>query len=82
MAHRKADQTDQSADFLQAYNSATNLLLAWLGTYSVGVPAFLFTNQAALTKLVSQQKTARVAVIFGLAIASQVLITLLNKYIE
>ncbi|HYB65313.1 MAG TPA: hypothetical protein VEC59_08645 [Steroidobacteraceae bacterium] len=79
---KQSDQTDQARDFLGSYNSATNLLRAWLGAYSVGVPAFLFTHDSALTKLVDHNAAAKVAEIFALAIAFQVAITLINKYVE
>lgn len=82
MTSRKNAQSGQAADFLSSYNNATGLLRAWLGAYSVGVPAFLFTHDSVLTKLVAQRKAALVAEIFALAIACQVAITFLNKYVE
>jgi len=76
------DQEDQASDFLKAYDFSTGLLRAWLGAYSVGVPAFLFTHDDVLKKLVAQHRAAHIAELFALAIALQVLITLINKYVQ
>jgi len=76
------DQGDQVGDLLAAYNFSTGLLRAWLGTYSVGVPAFIFSREDVLKKLVSQHRATGVAELFALAISLQVAITLINKYIE
>ena len=76
------DQSDQVKDFLEGYGTSTNLLKAWLGAYSVGVPAFLFTHDKILTKLVAQGRAACIAELFAAAIALQVLVTLINKYVQ
>jgi len=79
---KKPDQSDQAGDFLKAYDYSAGLLRAWLGAYSVGVPAFLFTQESAWKKLVEQGAAPRVGAIFAVAIAFQVGITLINKYIQ
>jgi len=76
------DQQDQVSDFLDAYDFSTGILRAWLGAYSVGVPAFLFTHDEVLKKLVAQHRAAHIAELFALAIVLQVLITLINKYVQ
>jgi hypothetical protein len=76
------DQSDQVKDFLEGYKTSAALLKAWLGAYSVGVPAFLFTHDKVLTKLVAQGHALCVAQIFGIAIALQVAVTFANKYIQ
>jgi hypothetical protein len=76
------DQSDQVSDFLEGYSTSTALLKAWLGAYSVGVPAFLFTHEKVLAKLSAQGRAACVAEIFAAAIALQVFVTLLNKYTQ
>jgi hypothetical protein len=80
----KADhgQDDQASDFLNAYDFSTGVLRAWLGAYSVGVPAFLFTHEAILKKLVAHHRATCIAEIFAGAIALQVLITFINKYVQ
>jgi hypothetical protein len=82
--NRKAshDQGEQVGDFLKAYDFSTGLLRAWLGAYSVGVPALLLTHDGALKRLVAQHQATRIAGIFALAIGLQVAITLINKYIQ
>jgi hypothetical protein len=76
------DQSAQASDFLDGYTSSATLLKAWLGTYSVGVPAFLFTHDKVLTKLVAQGRAACIAEVFACAIGLQVFVTFLNKYIQ
>jgi hypothetical protein len=75
------DQSNQASDFLDAYGSSSALLKAWLGAYSVGVPAFLFMHEKVLGRLLAQGRATCVAELFASAIALQVLITLINKYI-
>jgi hypothetical protein len=76
------EQGEQASDFLNAYDFSTGILRAWLGAYSVGVPAFLFTHDDVLKKLIAQHRAAHIAELFALAIALQVLITLINKYVQ
>jgi hypothetical protein len=78
----QTDQADQAGDFLKAYDFSTGVLRAWLGAYSVGVPAFLFTHDDVLKKLVAQHRAVYIAEIFALAVALQVAITFINKYIQ
>jgi hypothetical protein len=69
-------------DALGAYDFGMKTLRAWLGTYSVGVPAFLFTRETALRRLVQHEDAYRVALMFAIAIALQVALTFINKYTQ
>jgi len=68
-------------DFLEAYDSAAKQLRTWLGAYSVAVPAFLFTHQTSLTRMIDQGRAGCIALLFAIAIALQVALTFINKYV-
>jgi hypothetical protein len=66
----------------EAYSYCNRTLRAWLATYSVGVPAFLFTKSAVINKLKGQNVLYSVALLFAVAIALQIALTFVNKYTQ
>jgi hypothetical protein len=67
---------------LASYDTTTRILKAWFGAYSLGVPAFLFTRDAVVHKLVAHHAALCIASIFALAILLQVFILFFNKYTQ
>jgi hypothetical protein len=73
---------DVGQDALSAYGFSNNVLRAWLGTYSIGVPALLFSGEGLRSKLAASGHANCVALCFALAIACQVALTFFNKYTQ
>ena len=65
-----------------AYTEHNKVLRAWLAAYSIGVPGFIFSNDYLRCIIISNGIAREILKLFILAIAIQVFITFINKYIN
>ena len=67
---------------LEAYGYCTNVLRAWFGAYSIGVPALVLSTDKLRQPLLASGHSKSALGCFVGAIALQVLLTFINKYTQ
>jgi hypothetical protein len=67
---------------LDAYGYCTNILRAWFGAYSIGVPALVLSTDKLRQALLASKWNQAVLCCFAGAIALQVFLTFINKYTQ
>ena len=90
MPHTKSDIETAAAkkdeeiakDSLEAYGYCTNILRAWFGAYSIGVPALILSTDKVRQLILASRDSRGLLGCFAGAIALQVLLTFLNKYTQ
>jgi len=65
---------------LEAYGYCTNILRAWFGAYSIGVPALILSSDKLRQTMLASGHSKPVLSCFAGAIALQVFLTFVNKY--
>ena len=67
---------------LDAYGYCTNILRAWFGAYSIGVPALILSTDKLRQMILASGWSKQVLGCFAGAIALQVFLTFINKYTQ
>jgi hypothetical protein len=74
------DDDEIAKSALEAYGYCTNILRAWFGAYSIGVPALILSSDKLRQTMLASGLSKRVLSCFAGAIALQVFLTFVNKY--
>lgn len=67
---------------LDAYGYCTNILRAWFGAYSIGVPALILSTDKLRQMILASGWSKQILGCFAGAIALQVFLTFINKYTQ
>ena len=67
---------------LEAYGYCTNVLRLWFGTYSIGAPALLLSNDKIRQIVLASAQGKGLLSCFAAAIALQVFLTFVNKFTQ
>jgi hypothetical protein len=78
----RSDSEDTAKNALEAYGYCTNVLRLWFGTYSIGAPALILSNDKLRQVVMSSAGGKGVLSCFAGAIALQVFLTFVNKFTQ
>jgi hypothetical protein len=78
----KKHNEDIAKAALDAYGYCTNILRAWFGAYSIGVPALILSTDKLRQSILACGLSKQILGCFAGAIALQVLLTFINKYTQ
>jgi len=76
------DPPDIAKNSLEAYGYCTNVLRLWFGTYSIGAPALILSNDKLRQVVLASVNGKGVLSCFAAAIALQVFLTFVNKFTQ
>ncbi len=68
-----------STDYYKAYEEHSKVLRTWLVAYGIGAPVLFLTNETLAAKLAGSAVAGRVAALFLVGVAAQVLLAAFNK---
>lgn len=75
-------QSEEVSRIFDSYKEHGKVLKAWLAAYSVGSPAFIFSNDYLRDKLLQAGCAKTFLLLVAYAILAQVGITFLNKFVN